>query len=86
MEGYTAEGDTWEREENLENAKEMIEEFEEEYEGRRLRKERRKERREVRGSLPGRYTAKMLYGWDDGKFKEEYLKKLEESWRKWKGG
>ena len=26
--------------------------------------------------------AKMLYGWDDGKFKEEYLKKLERNWRR----
>jgi len=34
--------------------------------------------------LPGKFTAKMLYGWDDGKFKEEYLKKLEKNWKKWK--
>ena len=30
-----------------------------------------------RGKLPGRYTAKLLYGWNDKKFDEEYLKKLE---------
>jgi len=30
--GYTAEGDTWESRENLENAKELVEEFEREYE------------------------------------------------------
>ena len=29
-----------------------------------------------RGELPGRYTAKLLYGWDD--------KKLERNWNKWK--
>ena len=29
--GYTAEEDTWESRENLENAKEMVEEFEKEY-------------------------------------------------------
>jgi len=29
---YTAEGDTWESRENLENAKELVEEFEREYE------------------------------------------------------
>jgi len=34
--------------------------------------------------LPGKFTAKMLYGWDDGKFEEEYLKKLERNWRRWK--
>jgi len=30
-----------------------------------------------RGELLGKFTARMLYGWDDGKFEEEYLKKLE---------
>jgi len=34
--------------------------------------------------LPGRYTAKMLYGWNDKKFEEEYLKKLERNWNRWK--
>ena len=34
--------------------------------------------------LPGKFTAKVLYGWDDQKFEEEYLKKLERNWRKWK--
>ena len=33
----------------------------------------------------GRYTAKLLYGWDDRRFEREYLEKLERSWRKWKG-
>ena len=27
----------------------------------------------------------MLYGWDDQKFEEEYLNKLEKNWKKWKG-
>jgi len=35
-----------------------------------------------RSELLGRYTAKLLYRWDDGKFKREYLEKLEKSWRK----
>ena len=30
-----------------------------------------------RNELPGRYTAKMLHGWDDGRFERKYLKKLE---------
>jgi len=34
--------------------------------------------------LPGKYMAKLLYGWDDKEFEEEYLKKLEKNWRKWK--
>ena len=33
-----------------------------------------------RGELPEKYTAKMLYGWDDGKFEKEYLRKLERNW------
>ena len=27
---------------------------------------------------------KLLYGWDDKKFDEEYLKKLERNWNRWK--
>jgi len=27
--------------------------------------------------LLGKYMAKLLYGWDDKKFEEEYLRKLE---------
>ena len=37
-----------------------------------------------RGELPGKFTAKMLYEWDDRKFEEEYLRKLERNWQKWK--
>ena len=67
-----AEENTWEKEENLKNAKKLIEEYEDIYKesARRIREDRRRE-------LLGRYTAKLLYGWDNRKFKEEYLKKLE---------
>ena len=37
-----------------------------------------------RGKLLEKFMTRMLYGWDDGKFKEEYLKKLERNWRRWK--
>jgi len=30
-----------------------------------------------RMELPGKYMEKLLYGWDDQKFEEEYLNKLE---------
>jgi len=30
-----------------------------------------------RRELPGKYIAKILYEWDDGKFEKEYLRKLE---------
>jgi len=29
--------------------------------------------------------AKVLYRWNDRKFEEKYLKKLEKNWKKWKG-
>ena len=34
--------------------------------------------------LLGKYTAKLLYGWDDKEFEEEYLKKLEKNWKRQK--
>jgi len=27
---------------------------------------------------------KLLYEWDDKKFEEEYLRKLERNWKRWK--
>ena len=81
------EGDTWEREENLKNAKEALKEFK----GRISAEVRRQEKIDMeeerdfrRGELPGKFRVKILYGWDDGKFKEEYLKKLERNWKRWK--
>jgi len=77
--GYTAEEDSWEKEENLKNAQEAVEEYEREYgkKGRRVKEEHKE--------MPGRFTAKTLYGWDDEKFDQEYLKKLKKNWRWWKG-
>ena len=34
--------------------------------------------------LPGKYMAKLLYRWDNKEFEEEYLRKLEKNWKKWK--
>jgi len=85
--GFTAEGDTWERKENLKNAEKLMEEFK----GRMNAEVRRQEKIDIveerdfrRGELPGKFTAKMLYGWNNGKFEEEYLRKLERNWRRWK--
>ena len=69
----------------MKNAEEVLEEFEERMNAEVRRQERidmAEERDFRRGELPGKFTAKMLYGWDDGKFKEEYLKKLERNWRR----
>jgi len=38
-----------------------------------------------REKLLEKYTVKILYRWDDGKFENEYLKRLERNWEKWKG-
>ena len=71
----------------MKNVGEALEEFEE-----RMNVEiRRQEKIDIaeekdfrRGELSGKFTAKMLYEWDDGKFEEENLKKLERNWRRWK--
>ena len=85
--GFTAEGNTWERREDLENAKEVLAEFEERMEA-EVRRQKKIDRAEEwdfrRGELPGKFMARMLYVWDDRKFEEEYLKKLERNWRRWK--
>ena len=92
--GYTAEKNTWEGLENLKNAMKKVEEFEKgrfEEEIWRIgmkkgkgMKLNPKAEEFKRGEVPGRYTAKLLYGWDDKKFDEEYLKKLERNWNRWK--
>jgi len=72
-----AKEDTWKPRENLENIEDLVREFEKKYgEIRRVRK-RRNSREDRKGELLGRYTAKMLYGWDDKKFDEEYWGWLE---------
>ena len=85
--GFTAEGDIWKRKENLKNVEEALEEFE----GRMSTEVRMQERIDMaeerdfrREELLGKFIARMLYGWDDRKFEEEYLKKLERNWRRWK--
>jgi len=80
---FTAEHDMWEKRVDLRHAKEVLDEFK-----RRMNVEvRRQEKLDMvekkdfrRRELPGKYTAKMLYGWNDRKFEEEYLRKLERNW------
>jgi len=85
---FTIKHNSWEREEDLENAKEVVAEFK----GKVNTKIRRQEKLDMveerdfgRGELPGKYIAKILFGWDDKKFKDEYLKKLERNWKRWNG-
>ena len=80
--GFMVEGDTWEKRENLKNVEELIEEFEQG--GAEVRRQEEEVDEYRRIELLGKYTAKVLYGWDDRKFEEEYLNKLEKNWKKWK--
>jgi len=71
----------------LKNAQEAIKEFEKEYR-RDMEDVVRQEREETtfkRGELPGKFTAKMLYGWSDKRYDQEYWGRLERNWRRWKG-
>jgi len=60
---FTAEEDTWERRENLKNAEELIEEFEQG--GIEVRRQEGEVDEYRRMELLGKYTVKVLYGWDD---------------------
>ena len=80
--GHTVEEDTWEKEENLGNAREAVEDYEKEYEKTARRIREKEDGAYSRSELPGRYTTKVLYRWDDGRFEKEYLEKLERNWRK----
>jgi len=71
----------------LKNAEEALKEFERRMSAGVRRQEKidiAEERDFRRGELLGKFMVKMLYRWDDRKFEEEYLKKLERNWRRWK--
>ena len=84
----------WEREEDLENVKELVDKFK----GRliaEIRKQKEIDQRQKvklnlraeeykRIELLGNYMAKLLFGWDDKKFEDKYLKKLERNWNRQK--
>jgi len=86
------ESDIWKREEDLENAKELIDEFKERLVAEVRRQKRIKERWKVkmnpradkfkRSKLLEKYMARLLFSWDNRKFEDEYLKKLERNWQK----
>jgi len=67
--GFTVELDTWEGKKNLED----------------VRRQEKKEGMFKRGELPGRFTAKKLFGWTDKRYNEEYWGRLERNWIRWKG-
>ena len=44
-----------------------------------------KEKTFRREELPGRFTAKKLFGWSDKRYDKEYWGRLEQNWKQWKG-
>ena len=67
---------------------ELVEDFEKKYhieEEEEVRQQKVEEdKRMFNRELPGRYTAKLLYGWGNKKYDREYQKQMEENWRWWK--
>ena len=80
-----AERDTWKRKKDLKNVREALEEFKERIntEVRRQEKIDMAEEKDFRREeLPEKFTARMLYRWDNRKFEEEYLKRSERNWKR----
>ena len=92
--GYIAEENAWEGLENLKNAMGLVEEFEKEIREEEIQQvEKKKEKQKTtkielnpkveefkRSELLGKYMVRILFGWNDNKFENEYLKKLERNW------
>jgi len=51
-----------------------------------IRRQEREKRMFRREELPGRFTAKKLFGWSDKRYDEEYWGRLEWNWKRWKEG
>ena len=81
--GFTAESDTWEGIENLENTKEVVEEFEKKYQQdmEDIQGQEREEETFRRGELPGRFMARKLFGQSDKRYDKEYWARLERNWK-----
>ena len=50
-----------------------------------IRREEKEERMFRRKELPGRFTAKKLFGQTDKRYNEEYQRRLDKNWKRWKG-
>jgi len=91
------EEDTWERLEILKNVINLVEEFKKEIRKEEVQWiEKRKGKQKAvelnpeaeefkRSKLLEKYTTRILFGWDDKKFENKYLKNLERNWARWKG-
>ena len=66
--------DIWEKEEDLENAKEVVEEFGTCYrDNQRVISQKEEFEEGFKWEMPERFTVKTLFGWDDAQFDREYL-------------
>ena len=91
---FMVKNDIWKKKENLKNARELIDEFEGRVGAEVRRQEGIEERWKIklnlnaeefrRSELLVKYTVKILFKWDDRKFENQYLKKLERNWQRWK--
>ena len=87
-----AEHNIWEKEEDLANTKELVDEFEGRLEAKVRRQKGIEKRWKVKlnpradefkkSKLPGKYMVKLLFGWNNKKFKNKYLKKLKKNWQR----
>jgi len=82
---FIIEYNTWEKKKKLENIREIVVDFE----GRISTEVRKQEKLKIveeqdfrRHKFPEKYIAKILYEWDNRKFKKEYLRKLERNWQR----
>ena len=89
--GYIAEEDTWKELENPKNMRGLVEKFKKEIRKEEIQQiEKEKEKQRIvkvelnpeaeefkRSKLLGKYIARILFGWDNKKFENKYLKKLE---------
>ena len=82
---FIIEYNTWEKKKKLENIREVVVDFE----GRISTEVRKQEKLKIvkeqdfrRHKFPEKYIAKILYEWDNRKFKKEYLRKLERNWQR----
>ena len=95
--GYMIEEDTWKELENLKNAMDLVKKFKKEIREEIWWVEKRKEKQKTvevelnpeaekfkRSKLPGKYIVRISFEWDNKKFEDKYLKKLERNWARWK--
>ena len=91
--GYMIEEDTWKELENLKNAMDLVKKFKKEIREEVWWVEKRREKQKTvevelnpkaeefkRSKLPGKYIVRILFEWDNKKFEDKYLKKLERNW------